>query len=376
MTVISKENLYREASEMRKIVPSTSLMLFRNITRIKNRIRPYVGQAHKADITQLESSYYIHEAQALGVQASILDNNVLQLRRNGAVQNIYRAFTDLDGEGTLMIAGDKVFCSSMLRRHGIPIPESVVLKSGDHRGAAEFRRRIGAPIVIKPAKNTGDSKGVFIRPDSGFAIWRAVNLAGQFGNEILAERFHEGTNYRLLFCRGKFLAASSRNPARVVGDGIHTVRELIHRANAGRLPTAREITAYDPATRPILYRIPVTGELRALVKRQGFSMNSIPQEGKVVMLQDICHWLYGGEYLDVTDEVSPDFIELGKKVVDILGIKLAGIDLIAQDIRVARPGKFFVNEVNTSPALLVHYEVQNRREMRPVAREIIRSMFS
>ncbi|HQO81759.1 MAG TPA: hypothetical protein PKW48_11940, partial [Deltaproteobacteria bacterium] len=96
MTVISKENLYREASEMRKIVPLTSLMLFRNITRIKNRIRPYVGQAHKADITQLESSYYIHEAQALGVQASILDNNVLQLRRNGAVQNIYRAFTDLD----------------------------------------------------------------------------------------------------------------------------------------------------------------------------------------------------------------------------------------------------------------------------------------
>jgi len=376
MIVISRENTYGEASEMGEIVLSTSLMLFRGITKIRNRRGPSIGQACKVDLIRLESSYYLHEAQALGVQASVLDNNVLQLRRNGTVQNIYRAFTDLDGEATLMIAGDKAFCSSMLRRHGVPIPESEVLKSGDYSGAAAFRRRIGAPIVIKPAKNTGDSKGVFIRPDSGFALWRAVNFAGQFGDEILVEKFHEGTNYRLLFCRGEFLAASLRNPARVVGDGIHTVRELIHRANAGRLSIARDITAYDPATRPILYRIPVTGGLRALVKRQGFSMNSIPQEGKVVMLQDICQWLFGGEYLDVTDEVSPDFIALGKKVVDILGIKLAGIDLITQDIRAARPGEFVINEVNTSPALLVHYEVQNRPKMRPVAREIIRSMFS
>lgn len=359
---------------MSDILQSIHLMLFRNIMRIRNRAGSPVRPMTKAHIARLEYSYYCHEAPGLGVQASILDNNVLQLRRNGAVQNVYHAFTDLDGEATLMIAGDKVFCGSMLRKHKIPIPGSVVLKSGDYRGAAAFRKQLDAPIVIKPAKNTGDSRGVFLKPDTRFSVWNAVNQAGLFGKEILVEKFCEGTNYRLLFCRGEFLAASSRNPARVVGDGVHTVRELIHRANTGRMSNGH-CMEYDPATRPILYKIPVTGALKGLVKKQGFAMDSVLPEGAAVLTQDVCHWLYGGEYHDVTDDVSPDFIALGKKVVDILGIKLAGIDLIARDIRRALPGTYVVNEVNTSPGLLVHYEVQNRREMRPVAREIIRSMF-
>lgn len=359
---------------MARIFDSMGPVLFRNGRRLKNRLSAVVRSGNKPGTTGLEYSYYLHEAPGLGIQTCILDNNILQLRKNGSVQNIFHAFTDLDGEASLMIAGDKIFCNSLLRRQGIPVPDHAVLRSGDYRGAAEFQRKCGAPVVIKPAKNTGDSRGVCIDPATPFALWRAVNHAGMFGREILVEKFCEGTNYRLLFCRGSFLAASSRDPARVIGDGAHTVRALIDLANAGRMENGR-LVEYDPNTRPILYKIPVTKGLAGLLKRQGLTLDSVPLKGEEVSVQDICHWLYGGSYHDVTDEVSPDFIALGKKVVDLLGIKLAGIDLIARDIRTALPGTYVINEVNTSPGILVHYEVQNRHKVRPVAREIIRAMF-
>lgn len=356
------------------VIDSAGLMLYRNGFRLKNMLNSLVRPVGRPDTIRLEYSYYLHEASRLGVQAGILGNNVLQLRKNGRVQNIYHAFTDLDGEASLMMAGDKIFCSSLLRRHGIPVPDHAVLRSGDYRGAEAFRQQCGAPVVIKPAKNTGDGRGVSIGPATPFSLWCAVNRAGMFGREIMAEKFCEGTNYRLLFCRGMFLAASSRDPARVTGDGVRTVRALIDLANAGRMDNGR-LVEYDPRTRPILYKIPVTGSLAALLKRQGLALDSVPLKGEEVRVQDICHWLRGGAYHDVTDEVSPDFIALGKKAVDLLGIKLAGVDLIARDVRAAQPGTYVINEVNTSPGILVHYEVQNRHKLRPVAREIIRSMF-
>lgn len=348
---------------------------FRNSQRVLKKAGGIIKPAAKADIAPLEYSYYVNEAQKLGIESSILDNKILQLRNNGSVQNVWRSYTDLDGEASLMIAGDKAFCSSLLRKHGIPVPDHAVLPGGDFRGAIAFWRASSCPIVIKPAKNTGDSKGVFLKPDNPFSIWYAVTSAGMYGNKIIVEKFFEGTNYRLLFCKGEFLAASSRNPAEAIGDGAHTIRELIHTLNMGRMKNG-ECIRYDPKTRPILYKIPVNGALTGLVKRQGFNLDSVPGTGTKVRLQHICHWLYGGQYLDVTDSISPDFIALGKKIVNILGIKLAGIDLIAQDIKSAEPGTYVINEANTTPGLLVHYEVQNRENMRPVARDIIRAMFS
>ncbi len=351
------------------------LPINRLIFRIMKKAGSFIKPEVKPDILPLEYSYYMHEAQHLGIKAVLLENNVLQLRKNGVVQNIWRSYTDLDGEASLKIAGDKAFCSSILKQQGVPVPDYTVLKSGDYHGALLFKQRVNAPIAIKPARNTGDSKGVFLKPDTPFSIRYAVTYAGLYGPEIIVERFFEGTNYRLLFCKGKFLAASSRNPAAVVGDGVHTVSELITIANKGRKNNGKCI-GYDPLTRPILYKIPVPRAMAGLVKKQGFSPGSIPPQDTHVRLQDICHWLYGGEYHDVTDDISPDFIALGKRIVDILGIKLAGIDLIAEDIGRAEQGSYVINEVNTTPGLLVHYEVQNRNKVRPVARDIMDVMFA
>jgi len=337
-------------------------------------VRARFNKSDKEDFLKVDYSYYENETIEFGIESRILKNNVLQLRKGEKVQNIWKSFTDLDGEASLMIAGDKPLCNYMLKEAGIPVPEYVVLPRGDFFGAIRFKKNVNSDIVIKPARDTGDSKGVFIKPNSIFSIWYAVNYTGAFGREIIVEKFFQGLNYRLLFCKGRFLGASARIPASLKGDGIHSVRELIQIANIGRQKQGRYLK-YTPETRPILYEIEITKDLIKLLKKQGFKINSIPEKDEIIMLQEICHWLKGGEYHDVTGIVSQKLVNICHKAVDILGVKLAGVDVIAKDIQNPEDSTFVINEVNTSPGLLVHYEVQNQQQMRPVAKEIIKSMF-
>ena len=345
-------------------------LFFRVLVRAQKRIQT----KHKVKFDKLENSYYLFEGEKLGINTKIIMDDVLQLSKGHEVYNIWHSGTDFDGWGSLHIAGDKVHCYSMLKKAGIPVPRHVVLKSGDYKNAIAFKKQINVPIVIKPARDTGDGSGVFIKPESNLATLFAVNCSGAYGKEVIVEEYFEGTNYRLLYCKGRFVGASSRIPAFVVGDGMHSISELITNLNKGRREIG-DLEPYDPTTRPVLYRIAISRSLKKLVNRQGLKLNSIPGKGVVVRLQDICHWLYGGQYWDVTDTISTDLIEIGKEAVQAVGVKLAGVDLIAKDIIDPKEGSYVVNDINTTPAVLVHYEAQNRDKIRPVARDILKIMF-
>ena len=357
------------------LVSKLGVSLVRGSTKIEGKLRKLKkGGGRKPDFTPVTYSYFLREAEKLGISANILQNNVLQLRKNGSVHNVWASYTDFDGQATLNLAGDKVICYEMLMKAGLPVPNHIVLKSGDFMGALRFKNQVGGPVVIKPARFTGDSRGVTVRPEGWYGIWYAVNSASMFGNEILVEQFIEGSNYRLLFCKGKFLSACLRKQAHVTGDGRSRILDLIEKANVGRRNQG-DYVPYDRRTRPIRYKIEISGSLKEWVKKQGYSLDSILEPNQVVQLQNICHWLKGGEYIDVTDGISEELVVAGRKAVEVTGIKLGGVDVIARDIGKLAAGNYVINEVNTSPGLLVHYEVQNQEQMRPVAEEIMRIMF-
>ena len=360
-------------SPVYEVIRVLSVLLIRAISALRCILQSAAGKKSD-DFSRVDYSYYLREALGFGIEARVLRNDVLRLRKGDKVRHVWHSFTDFDGEGTLMVAGDKALCSELMKEAGIPVPEHVVIKRGDYRSALMFRRRIGGHIVVKPARDTGDGRGVFIKPASFFSIWWAVNGAGVYGKEVIVEKFYEGSNFRLLYCNNEFLSACARIPAYVQGNGHNSVRELIEMTNVNRIEQGRYIE-YHRNTRPILYKVRISRSTIKVLKRQGYHLESIPKRGVKVFLQDICHWLQGGIYVEVTPLISPYFIELGKRAVEAVGAKMAGVDLIARDVREATPGSFVVNEVNTSPGLLVHYEVQNQENMRPVARDILRLMF-
>lgn len=341
------------------------------IKYIKYRKRN-IGKSNKLNMF---NSYYLMAAKQLNISSRVFDNHIIQFRKGEKVQNIWSAWTDLDGEASLMIAGDKPLCYSLLREENIPVPNYIVIKGGDYVRALDFKKKCNGPVVIKPARNTGDSKGVFVKLTRNIDIWWAVHFAGALGDEIIVEEYFDGINYRLLFCDGRFLAASSRIPRYVGTDGINTIKYLIKKENADRIPIG-EYYEFDKHKRPILYQIPLDRELKNILKEQGYALDSIPPKGEKVPLQKICHWYYGGEYYDVSSKISLQIVEICQKAVSKVGIKLAGVDVITKDIRVVTEGSIVINEINTTPALLIHYEVQNQGEMRPVAFDILKAMFN
>lgn len=344
-----------------------------------NKVKNYLNREKKKGkekaITEMINSYYQLAAKELDITTRVFDKNIIQFRRGEKVKNIWHSWTDLDGEASLMIAGDKPLCYSLLREENIPVPNYRVIKAGDYRGAKDFREKNNCAIVIKPARNTGDTAGVFVKLTKNIDIWWAVHSAGAFCNEIIVEEYFEGLDYRLLFCDGKFVAASSRVPCYIIADGKRTIRDIIKEDNKNRLPIGKYYK-FGEMKRPIRYQITLNRKSINVLKDQGYSLKSIPPKMSRIDLQSTCDWIYGGEYYDVSTEISSQLVEICKNAVLKAGIKLAGVDIIAKDIKEVRNGSFIINEINTTPAIWLHYEMINQDKLRPVAVDILKAMFN
>ncbi|WP_028575397.1 hypothetical protein [Desulfonatronovibrio hydrogenovorans] len=337
------------------------------------RLKNYLRTKKSADLLELIHSYYEYEARVLNLNYEICKSKIVQITDGRTAFNFSGSYTDFDGKPTMILAGDKEYSYSVMDKNNIPVPRHQFIKNGDFRSALAFRKNPEELVVIKPARDTGDSTGVFVGLKNTAEIVISMFKAGLYGKDVLVEEFVHGTNYRLLFFKGKLLSACSRIPARVVGDGNSTISQLIDQTNFGRMEQG-VVVRYRPDSRPLRYKIKIDQQLKETIARQGFKLDSVPEKDVIVHLQNICHWLKGGEYYDVSDRIAPEIIQTCAKAVACLGVKLAGVDVIAQDISDPCKG-YVINEVNTTPCLLVHYEVQNRDMVKPVLNFILMDTF-
>ncbi|HWQ12591.1 MAG TPA: cyanophycin synthetase [Roseiflexaceae bacterium] len=239
---------------------------------------------------------------------------------------------------------DKPLTNRMLRAVGVPVPEGRTATSADE--AWEAAQAIGLPVVLKPeAGNQGKGVSVDLRDEA--AVRAAYHLAAAFGPRVLVERFVVGDDYRLLVVGGALVAAARREPAQVVGDGKRSVAQLVEAANA------------DPRRRPghssQLSRIVLDAATDLVLQAQGLTRDSVPKKGHTVRLRTNANLSTGGTASDVTDVVHPANARVARLATQIMGLDIAGIDLICQDIRrpLAEQGGAIV-EVNAAPGLRMH----------------------
>jgi cyanophycin synthetase len=239
---------------------------------------------------------------------------------------------------------DKPLTNWMLRAVGVPVPDGRTVRSADD--AWEAARDIGLPVVVKPeAGNQG--KGVSVNLAAEEQVRAAFAVAAAFGQDVLVERFIAGDDYRLLVVGGELVAAARRDPAQVTGDGERSVAELVAEVNR------------DPRRRPghssILTRITLDDAAELTLRAQGLTVDSIPASGEVVRLRTNANLSTGGTATDVTDEVHPTIAHTARLAAQIMGLDIAGIDIICHDIRrpLAEQGGAIV-EVNAAPGLRMH----------------------
>ncbi len=286
--------------------------------------------------------------------------NLVQLGYGSRQRRIWTAETDRTSAIGESISRDKDLTKELIGACGVPVPEGRMVESA--ADAWEAAQEIGLPVCIKPYDGN-HGRGVFIDLTTQEEVETAFGVALDEGSGVMVERSLPGVEHRLLVVGGKLAAANKGDMVAVTGDGVSTIQQLID-AQINNDPR-RGTTEEHPLN---FIRIDTSAQLE--LARHGYSGASVPPVGKEVIIQRA-----GNHAFDVTDAVHPETARLACLAAKIVGLDIAGIDLVCNDI--AKPlveQKGAIVEVNAGPSLLMHIKPAVGTP-RPVGKAIIDHLF-
>ncbi|WP_218081588.1 cyanophycin synthetase [Anthocerotibacter panamensis] len=243
------------------------------------------------------------------------------------------------------IASDKTVTKSLLHQMGIPVPRGLKV-----RRLAELEEAIadigGYPVVVKPL-DANHGKGITINITDWPTAEAAYDAAKEFSKVVLVEKFLAGKDYRILVINNRLVAVAQRVPAHVIGDGHGTIRQLIDQINQDPrrgFGHEKELTA-----------IVVDDMTTRLLRRKGLTLDSVLPPGEVCELKSTANLSTGGTAIDCTNIIHPDNAFMCERAAQIIGLDVAGIDMICPDISlsVSETGGGIV-EVNAAPGFRMH----------------------
>jgi cyanophycin synthetase len=308
----------------------------------------------------------VEAALARGIPARRLNTgSLVQLGYGSRSRRILAAETDRTGAIAESIAQDKELTRTLLRAVGVPVPEGRAVESAaDAWAAAE---EIGLPVVVKPQFGN-QGRGVATNLTTKEQVLAAYDAARQEESTIVAEQFAPGGDYRLLVVGDKVVAAARREPAQVIGDGSHTVEDLVRLANED--PRRGE----DHAT--ALSKIYLDAVALQVLADQGLTPTSIPANDVRVLIRRNANLSTGGTATDVTDLVHPDVAARAIDAARIVGLDIAGVDVVAIDISSPLESqRGVIVEVNAAPGLRMHLEPSVGKS-RPVGQAVVGTLFA
>jgi cyanophycin synthetase len=262
------------------------------------------------------------------------------------------------------LAGNKNAAKLLLGEAGLPVPRGALVTTADE--VAAEARRLRFPVVVKPLDgNHGRGVTTGIVDEAGARA--AFALAAQHSRRVIVEREIPGRDHRILVIGGKVVAVAERVPARVFGDGVNSIEQLIDRVNAD----PRRGAGHEA----VLTRIVPDAALRALLARDGRTLRSVPRTHEEVVLRDTANLSTGGTAIDRTDETHPEIVAIAEQAAAVIGLDIAGIDFLTTDItRPARETGGAIVEINAAPGFRMHLQ-PSEGTPRDVASPVVDMLF-
>ncbi len=307
----------------------------------------------------------VQEARRRGIPVQRLDEHSLIQLGWGARRKLIRAsITGQTSHIAVETAGDKALTKALLSEVGLPVPRGAVVRTVED--ALTHASRINGPLVLKPLDGN-HGRGVSLDLRTREQVRWGFEQAIQHGRRVIVEEQFVGRDYRILVVGGQVAAVAERVPARVVGNGESTVRELIDAVN--RDP--RRGIGHEK----VMTRIAIDDQTRDMLARAGLTLEDVPLPGAVVVLRATANLSTGGSAIDRTDVIHPDNASIARRAALTVGLDVAGIDFIAPDItRSVRETGGGVVEVNAAPGFRMHLE-PSEGASRDVARAVVADLF-
>ncbi len=305
----------REIREDTRLGPSTGCI----VEEAAKRGIPYI-RLNKQSLVQL--GYGIHQKRIRATIASTTSNIAVD------------------------IACDKEETKNLLGDAEIPVPRGTVIRT--EAGLQEAIDKYGYPLVIKPIDGN-HGKGNTTNITNWEQAVKALEAAKVYGRSVIVERFITGFDFRILVINNKFICAALRTPAAVTGDGENTIQWLIDETNK------------DPRRgyghEKVLTQITVDGSTMKMLEEVGYTLETVPSKGELVLLKTTANLSTGGTSTDVTDEVHPANVFMCERISKIIGLDICGIDIMAKDLRtpVTENGGAIL-EVNAAPGFRMHID--------------------
>lgn len=270
------------------------------------------------------------------------------------------SLTDCTPSIGVSLARDKLAAAQTLRAAGVPVPSHIEVRS--EKDALIAANKLGWPLVVKPADKDG-GQGVFVNLIDENELRAAYVNAEKISKRILIERSITGNDYRLQVYQGKVYWVVLRRPARVFGDGVHSIAcliDMVNKERAQKRGATGERTIQEEMFEQGRAPIVIDTDLRRWLEKQNLTINCVPRQGQVVQLRGAANVSMGGTREGVPlNQVHPDNLELALRAVSVLRLDFAGIDLLMPDItRSWLDTGAIVCEVNGKPQLSRHLHSQ------------------
>ena len=272
------------------------------------------------------------------------DRSLVQLGHGRFQRRIQATVTSETRHTAVEIASDKRLTNQILHDLGLPVPRQATVRGPND--AAEAAERIGFPVVVKPLDGN-HGKGVSIDLADGEQVRTAFAKAEEYASTVIVETFQRGHDYRILVVNGRVVAVAQRVPGHVVGDGRHTVRELVELVNAD----PRRGIGHEK----VLTRLEIDHQAERLLEHSGLSPDAVLEEGRVLYLRSTGNLSTGGTSIDKTDAIHYDNRVMAERAVRAIGLDVGGVDFISPDIAKSHKevGGAIV-EINAAPGFRMH----------------------
>jgi cyanophycin synthetase len=294
-------------------------MVASSISKLLKQYRPLAP----AGINTLR---FLEAAHDMGIPWRHVANNVYQFGWGSRSRWLDSSFTDETSSISAGLARDKVACSLLLRKLGLPVAKHQLVNTAEE--AVKVADSMGYPVVIKPANLDGGT-GVMAGVMDTAGVTRAFEIAAKHSKKILVEKFIDGEDYRIRICAGEVIGAVIRKAAAVMGDGQRSVRALIEKTNAER---SQQLQPVEVGEEHGLKPIVVDEEVESWLRNQGMTLDSVVPLGQKVRLRGAANLNLGGTTWDVMLKAHPDNLALALRAAAALRLDVAGVDLLLPDI--------------------------------------------
>ena len=301
-------------------------------TRERERLGPSTGSI-------------VQEAVARNIPWIRLGRNSLVQLGYGVNQTRFQAtITGNTSSIAVDIACNKELTKKMLDEAAIPVPTGDLVH--DEEGLVRVIEKIGYPLVLKPLDGN-HGKGSSINVNDVETAIVGLAHAQNFSQKVIVERYITGYDFRILVINHKMVAAARRVPAHIIGDGDLSIQELIDKENL------------DPRRgyghENVLTEILVDKDTNELLEKLHYTLETVPKNGEIVYLKSTANLSTGGTSIDVTDMVHPENIVMAERVSRIIGLDVAGIDIMAENLtQPLRESGGAILEVNAAPGFRMH----------------------